>query len=82
MPKVDRDISSFATAAAHSELHRFLRLTRSVRGHRDGYFLRAESFFSVASEMERLDAIPVPAPPVIDAYGGPRCTNSHTANRS
>jgi predicted ATPase len=61
---------SFATARAHSELHRFLGLTRGVRSARDGYFLRAESFFNVASEIERLDAIPALAPPVIEAYGG------------
>jgi len=61
---------SFATTTAHSELHRFLRLTRNVRSSRDGYFLRAESFFNVASEIERLDAIPASAPPIIQAYGG------------
>lgn len=32
--------------------------------------MRAESFFNVATEIERLDVEPAPAPPVIDSYGG------------
>jgi predicted ATPase len=43
---------NFSTRASHSELHTCLRLVRT----RDGYFLRAESFFNVATEIERLDA--------------------------
>lgn len=37
---------------------------------RDGYFLRAESFFNVATNIEAMDAEPAPAPPVINSYGG------------
>jgi predicted ATPase len=37
---------------------------------RDGYFLRAESFFNVATQIEELDKIPALAPPIIDSYGG------------
>jgi predicted ATPase len=33
-------------------------------------FLRAESFFNLATEIERLDAEPAIAPPIIDSYGG------------
>jgi predicted ATPase len=47
---------NFSTRASHSELHACLRLVRSYRRPRDGYFLRAESFFNVATEIERLDA--------------------------
>lgn len=60
----------FGTRASHSELHRALRVSRGVRRARDGFFLRAESFFNLATEIEHLDAEPAPAPPVIDAYGG------------
>jgi predicted ATPase len=42
----------FATRATHSELHQYLRLTRSPGRHTDGYFLRAESFYNVASAAE------------------------------
>jgi predicted ATPase len=42
----------FATRPTHSELHQHLRLTRSPGRHTDGYFLRAESFYNVASAAE------------------------------
>lgn len=45
---------NFATRASHSELHKYLRLVRGVARPRDGYFLRAESFYNVSSEIERL----------------------------
>lgn len=59
----------FATRASHSELHAYLRPVRGVARPRDGYFLRAESLFNVASEIERLDAVPSDAPPIAAAYG-------------
>lgn len=60
----------FGTRASHSELHEYLRIGKSVRRPRDGFFLRAESFFNVATEIERLDAEPSFSRPVIDSYGG------------
>lgn len=53
---------NFATRASHSSLHEHLRLVRSIERPRDGFFLRAESFYNVASEIERLA--------VGQAYGG------------
>lgn len=44
----------FSTADAHSGLHQHLRLVRGTRRIRDGYFLRAESFFNVASYLDRM----------------------------
>lgn len=61
---------NFCTRASHSPLHAVLSLCRGVRRPRDGYFLRAESFFNVATEIERLDAIPANSPPIINSYGG------------
>lgn len=62
---------SFSTRASHSELHACLRLVRSFQRPRDSYFLRAESFFNVATEVERLDSEPCDGSPlVIDAYRG------------
>lgn len=61
---------NFGTRASHSCPHEYLRVARGVRKPRDGYFLRAESFFNVATEIEKLDAEPAPAPPVINSYGG------------
>jgi predicted ATPase len=45
----------FDTRSSHSELHRYLRIARGVERPRDGFFLRAESFFNVATEIEKLD---------------------------
>lgn len=61
---------NFSTKETHSGLHRALLLRRGARRPRDGYFLRAESFYNVASELERLDDIQADAPPLLDAYGG------------
>lgn len=60
----------FGTRESHSELHRYLRLAKGVAKPRDGFFLRAESFFNVATEIERLDDEPSSGPPIIDSYGG------------
>ena len=48
----------FGTRESHSELHRFLRVSRGLPRPRDGYFFRAESFFNVASEIEKLGVGP------------------------
>ncbi len=58
----------FATRESHSELHRFLRISRGLPRPRDGFFFRAESFFNVATEIEKLDEGPG-GPPVGPAYG-------------
>src|SRR5436309_9817350 len=44
----------FATRSSESELHQALRLIRNPRRERDGFFLRAESLFNVATEIEHL----------------------------
>jgi len=43
---------SYSTRASHSPLHRFVRPVRAPMKARDGYFLRAESFFTTASYLE------------------------------
>src|ERR1043165_755651 len=59
----------FGTRESHSELHRFLRVARGVARPRSGFFLRAESFFNVATEIEKLDAEPGGGPPIAPSYG-------------
>ena len=59
----------FSTAHSHSDLHEHIVLEKGYKQARDGYFLRAESFFNVASEIERLDAGPG-GPPIKNSYGG------------
>ena len=61
---------NFNTRESHSELHRHLRIAKGIRPPRDGYFLRAESWFNLGTEIERLDAEPAGGPPIIGAYGG------------
>lgn len=46
----------FATRATESDLGAHLRLVRGVGKPRTGFFLRAESFYNVATEIERLKA--------------------------
>ncbi len=43
---------NFATRRSESELYKHLRLVRGTRRPKTGYFLRAESFFNVATEIE------------------------------
>jgi predicted ATPase len=44
----------FETRSSHSKLHEYLRPIRGIKRPRDGFFLRAESYFNVATEIERL----------------------------
>ena len=46
---------NFATRASHSCLHEYLRVAKSSAKPSTGFFLRAESFFNVATEIEKLD---------------------------
>ena len=60
---------SFSTRASHSDLYRYLRIAKGYKRPKDGYFLRAESFFNVGTEIENLDKEPAPSPPIISYYG-------------
>jgi predicted ATPase len=43
---------SFSTRHSESTLHQYLRLVRGTRRPKTGYFLRAESFFNVATQVD------------------------------
>jgi predicted ATPase len=47
---------NFVTRESHADLYKWIRLGRSTRGRRrsDGFYLRAESFYNVATEIEKL----------------------------
>ena len=60
---------SFGTRESHSPLHAFVRPVRSRKRARDGFFLRAESYFNVGAHIEDLDKGPG-GPPIIGAFGG------------
>lgn len=65
---------NFDTRVSHSSLHQHLKTVKSYQRPRDGFFLRAESYFNLATNIEDLDQnspdVEFRPPPVIDAYGG------------
>ncbi|MBS1661825.1 MAG: AAA family ATPase [Bacteroidetes bacterium] len=46
---------NFSTRSSHSELHEYIRIGRGGGKFRTGFFLRSESFFNLATEIENLD---------------------------
>src|SRR5579862_5189664 len=58
---------NFRTRSTESPLHDALRLKRGVRREKDGFFLRAESLYNVATNIEDLEA---EEPGLFPAYGG------------
>ena len=61
---------NFSTEDSHSELSRHIRLVKGIKLPKTGYFLRAESFYNVASNIDKLDREGGFGPPIIDSYGG------------
>lgn len=61
---------NFSTNNSHSDLHEYLTVSRGYKRHRDGFFLRAESFYNVASNIDEMDAEPGLGAKVIASYGG------------
>ena len=61
---------NFATNNSHSDLYNYLTVSRGYIRHRDGFFLRAESFYNVASNIDNMDAAGGMGQPVISSYGG------------
>lgn len=61
---------NFDTHASHSPLHEYIKLSRGIKRPRNGYFLRAESFYNVATQIEVLDKEPGGGRPIIASYGG------------
>lgn len=55
---------NFETRASHSTLYEYLKLTKGVKQPKDGFFLRAESFYNVATNIDEL------GDDLIDSYGG------------
>ena len=59
----------FSSRSTHSELYRHLILSRRAYA-RDGFFLRAESLYNVATNIDEMDSQPSFGPPLIASYGG------------
>ncbi len=60
---------NFSTRATHSVLGNYLTPTRR-RYPRDGFFLRAESFYNVATNIDEMDETIAASPRLISSYGG------------
>ena len=45
----------FSSRASHSELYNYIRIIKGIRRPKDGFFLRAESFYNLATAIEELD---------------------------
>lgn len=43
---------NFNTRNSHSNLHEYLQIAKSYKKPKDGYFLRAESYFNVVTNIE------------------------------
>ncbi len=61
---------SFSTCESHSQLYQHLKAVRGTKRPKDGFFLRAESFYNAASYIDQVNKIPFHGPPLIDSYGG------------
>jgi predicted ATPase len=61
---------NFNTKDSHSDLYKYLRIGKSYNKVTDGYFLRAESFYNVASNIDELDKQPGGGSSIINSYGG------------
>lgn len=59
---------SFSSKETHSNLHDYMTVVKGVRRPKDGFFLRAESFYNVATEVDRLDQ--EGAVSLVNSYGG------------
>jgi len=46
---------TFSSKNSHSNLHEYIRITKGHQRPKDGYFLRAESFYNLATEIDNLD---------------------------
>lgn len=61
---------NLSTKESHSNLHEYLRISRGAKKKTDGFFLRAESFYNLASNIDELDSEGGMGAPIISSYGG------------
>lgn len=58
---------NFSTSETHSELHNYIKLIKGIRIPKDGFFLRAESFYNLATNIDNLER---EVPGLLSSYGG------------
>ncbi|MGG3891302.1 AAA family ATPase [Metabacillus fastidiosus] len=60
---------NFSTYNSHSILDRYIKLIKGVKRPKDGFFLRAETFYNLATNIEELDR-ELGGARIIDSFGG------------
>ncbi|MBU3198149.1 AAA family ATPase [Clostridium estertheticum] len=58
---------NFSSMNTHSELYKYIKLVKGVKKPENGFFLRAESFYNLASNIDELDRV----------YGGSKLVSSY-----
>ncbi|KTE90405.1 AAA family ATPase [Desulfitobacterium hafniense] len=61
---------NFSSRRTHSDLSKYVKVVKGTRTPRNGFFLRAESFYNFASNLDDLDSEMAFGPPLINSYGG------------
>lgn len=61
---------NFHTRSTHSDLWQYLTLVRGYLRPKDGFFLRAESFYNVSTNIDEMDEDPGGGASVISGFGG------------
>ncbi len=61
---------NFSTYDSHSSLEQYIKLIKGIQKPRDGFFLRAETFYNVATNIEEMDREPGGGGRIINAFGG------------
>lgn len=61
---------SFSTKNTHSDLWEHMTVVKSWRRPKDGFFLRAESFYNVSTNIDEMDEEEGLGAPVKNSYGG------------
>lgn len=60
---------NFSSMDTHSNLHNYIRIVKGAKKPKNGFFLRAESFYNLATNIDELDK-EEEGPKIIDFYGG------------
>ncbi|MBU3178200.1 AAA family ATPase [Clostridium estertheticum] len=63
---------NFSSMNTHSELYKYIKLVKGVKKPKNGFFLRAESFYNLASNIDELDRVDGVdgGPKLVSSYGG------------
>lgn len=61
---------TFSTADSHSGLCDYIKLVKGGKRPKDGFFLRAESYYNVATYIDELDRIVCSSPLIRNSFGG------------